>query len=57
MIKSPRNDIYIKMKNKKPTYDPYISLDMPFEEAMKRLSKVEKEKVDTNIKRHNSKKK
>ena len=45
------------MKDKKPTYSPYISLDMPFEEAMKRLSKVEKEKVDTNIKRRNSKKK
>ena len=45
------------MMKKKNKQEKPVNINMSFDEAMKRLSKVEKEKVDTNIKRHNSKKK
>lgn len=37
--------------------DKLLNLDMSFEEAMERLSKVDKKKVEANIKRKKSSKK
>lgn len=45
------------MTKKKNKYDKPLKLDMPFEEAVQRLSRVEKSKVEDNIKKSRSGKK
>lgn len=41
---------------KKPKYDKPLKVDMEFDEMMQRISKVDKTKVDKNIKRNKNNK-
>jgi hypothetical protein len=44
------------MNNKNNKYDKPLAINMEFDEMMQRISKVEKSKVETNIKRYKKKK-
>lgn len=39
------------MKKKKTKYEKPVNLNMEFDEAMERLAKADKKKVETNIKK------
>lgn len=44
------------MSKKKSKYDKPLKVNMEFDEMMQRISKVDKNKVDKNIKRNKNKK-